>query len=361
MEIKSFLGKPVNEVQKTYEEHHLAITDTNGDGIFDENDRLDYAVQEGDSLFKIANKFDGYKLKDIQDANPQLNGSSLIHPKDSINIPLILDKDKADKTPSVEPPKAENPKTSDNQTKEEVIPAGIKSKKVEDTRVKHILAGETVSSLKSSGYFVVDSNKNGIFDEEEDLHKQITIMLDAGHGRANDTERRDPGAVPPKEIGEHDEAYFTGVARDELRTLLEEKGFKVVNNVRTNKAHIAERQKYKIQRSPDAFISLHCDGNDNETANGETVLYNPASPEDKKFAECVNDELKADSTFKNRALQPRKNLCVLKGDSKETISEILVEMGFVTNKDDYDKLDDETTRKQQLEAIARGVEKYYTK
>ena len=34
-------------------------------------------------------------------------------------------------------------------------------------------------------------------------------------------------------------------------------------------------------------------------------------------------------------------------------------MGFITNRDDYNKMADSDTRKKQLEAIARGVSNYY--
>ncbi|MCR4881677.1 MAG: N-acetylmuramoyl-L-alanine amidase [bacterium] len=296
--------------------------------------------------------------------------------------------------------------TPKKETTQESLFGDIKTKKVTDPRAFKALKGEKTETLKQYGYYVVDKNNNGIYDEGDELHKQITVMLDAGHGSGkhlqqgqkfsipgqkepyvtvkNDTlesiakkhnvdlaklqkanaaakASRDPGAIPPKSIGTHDEAYLTGLARSELREILEQKGFKVIDNVRTDRANLKDRQRVKLNAKPNMFISLHCDSSDKSNASGETVLYNPAASKDKKFAEAVNKELQSDTTIKNRAMQKRENLCVLKGDQNDDIAEILVEMGFLSNKADYDNLNNKESRKKQLDAIAKGVENYSKK
>jgi len=355
VDLKSSFGQKLEGLSDFCKENHLQITDTNGDGIFDINDTVEYSVQNGDSIWGISRKFEGCSYKDLKEANADnFSDMNSIKTDDKVIIPL----QKKEKTQRPEQQaKTEAPKEQKTFAARDF--ESIKTKQVNDQKIQKCLVGENISALQKSGFFVVDKNNNGVFDEGEELHKQVTVMLDAGHGSSNDNERRDPGAVPSKEIGPHDEAYFTGVARDELHKMLEEEGFKVVDNIRTNKAHLADRQKNKLRRSPDVFISLHCDSAENKAAHGETVLYNPASTEDKKLANCVNKELKSDKTFRNRDMQQRKNLCVLNGDKDGKIAEILVEMGFVSNKDNYDKLNDADKRRAQLSSIARGVSTYY--
>ena len=135
----------------------------------------------------------------------------------------------------------------------------------------------------------------------------------------------------------------------------------MVYNVRTDAIpkHRAERRLHKLAAAPDMFISLHCDSA-GPSAEGETVIYNPENSKDKKFAETVNRAMAEDTTFVNRGAKVmEKNLGVLMGDSQGKIAEILIEMGFISNQQDYDKLRNNITRKKQLEAIANGVLNYY--
>lgn len=412
MDIKSLLGKPLSEIQNILKDKNVTIIDTNSNSVFDAADKCQYKVQEGDTLWEIALKLNGKDLNGLRESNPRLKKSDIIQPGEIINIPLILQqaKDKAKTvTPQPQPQQeksvVEKPKTTES------LFGNIKAKKFENSEEQKWIIGENADYLKKYGYFVDDKNKNGVFDEGEDLYKQITVMLDAGHGsgvhleqkqkinlpngktyttKADDTlaliaqaneisinelkelnpnvrYSRDPGAVPPKEIGDNDEASFTGLAVKELREFLENQGFKVIDNVRTDgeKKHRLKRRLHKLRMAPDMFISLHLNSCVNQSAAGEEICYNPASKEDKKFAQVVNEELKKDKTIeKNRGLQKRPentklSVGVLNGDTKGQIAEILVELGFISNKGDYDKLNNESTRKKQLEAVARGVLNYY--
>ncbi len=413
MKIEAFFGQPIKNIQKALEEKNIIINDTNGNSIFDKGDQCQYIVQDKDTLFKLSRLFDGVEVDDIRKNNESLKNTNVIHEGDRINIPFVIEQaNDSNKNEPVQtsPASQQTPQVPEKKPQiPEKKPASespfgnIKTKKIENQNILKGLRGNSVEVLKNGGYYVVDTNNNGIFDDGEELHKQVTIMLDAGHGsgeelesgqkvilpenkqyttKVNDTfERiakvnnidietlkkmnpnlkfsRDSGAIPPKDIGTNDEATITGIARDELRSILEEQGFRVIDNIRTDHANLANRQKGKLRVKPDMFISLHCDSFAVSSANGETVCYNPATEEDKKFAQAVNDALRNDTTFKNRDMQQRPKLCVLKGDSQGRIAEILVEMGFISNKEDYDNLNNSDTRKKQLEAIAQGVLNYY--
>ncbi len=279
----------------------------------------------------------------------------------------------------------------------------MKLKNVTDKKVIELLSGTDIKTLEAGGYKITDTNNDGIFNAGDTLQKQVTVMLDAGHGSGKtigkgtqitipgvgkyttqegdsfesiaakhkvDVEKLkaanpgsttyDPGKVPSKEIGDKSEAYLNGVAREDLRKILEQRGYRVLDNVRTPslKSLRKERRENKMYFKPDVFVSLHCNAGSPST-NGEVVVYNPKSKEDVKFASCLNKALKQDSTFANKSMLKKDDLGVLMGDSKGQIAEALVEMGFITNKQDYDKLNNPATRRQQLEAIADGIDRYY--
>ena len=415
MNIEQFYGQPIQNLQSACNSQKIKtrIIDTNNDGILDKNDVMIYNVQKGDSLYKIGRIFDGRNANVLKKYNKHIADFDKIHEGNIIRIPMSLE----EKTSS---PKTQTSAFTQNTrseipqmqgytriTQNTITFNNIKTKQVQDYGTKKKLVGNDIATLRQKGFFVEDKNNNGIFDENETLHKQVTVMLDAGHGsgehlaprqtmtipgqkgkyitRVDDTFStiatlykvdknalieqnknikfsRDPGAEPKKIKGNIDEATFTGIARNELGQILEQQGFKVLYNVRTDgvASHRAARRINKLAASPDMFISLHCDGSDDITVVGETVIYNPENLQDQKFAQIVNKAMSEDNTFKNRgAKKMSRNLGVLMGDKQGKIAEILVEMGFVTSQQDYDKLANGSTRKKQLEAIAKGVLNYY--
>ena len=427
----SFIGRSISQAREFFASQNLSIIDTNNNGVFDAADKCSYTVQPGDSLWNLQKKFNGCKVKDFLENNPFIKDADRIKPGEVLTIPFcIKNEDNVSDTsqaqspqvqqpqqPSVvtppltqvQPPIADEPKVQQSSTNENPF-GNVKTKKIKDENIIKSCIGKSAEDLKKEGYYFVDTNGNNTFDEGEELHKQIVIMLDAGHGsgihlqpnqtiilpnngkyktvlndtlasiaKANNTTEeelkrlnpnavysRDPGAEPPSEYGNLDEADITGLACSKLHEILESQGFRVVDNIRTDgvQAHRAERRINKLRIAPDMFVSLHMnaspDKNDN-TPHGEEIWYNVGNAEDKKFASAVNSELDADQTIsKNRGLKnANNNLGVLNGDTKGQIAEILVEMAFISNLDDYNKMTDADTRKKQLEAIARGILNYY--
>lgn len=406
IDLSASFGKNLSALNKFCQENNLKITDTNGDGIFDVKDKVEYSVQAGDTMSKIARRYEGCSLKQLTEANQkQYPNANSIKPGDSIMIPLH---EKEQKVPasSTTPAKLQ-PKVKKEDYKFETHDFGnIKTRKIVDKEIQKLLKGQKVDSLKDEKYYVEDKNGNGIFDEGEGLYKQVSVMLDAGHDsrlkgnqkvaipgksayttKENDSwesiakaqgvnaeqlrkanyktvRSKDPGALG--EEGGLNEADITGIARDELAKKLSANGFDVILAERTDRAHLKERQIEKLEKNPDMYISLHCDGSDNKSVNGESVQYNPANSKDESFAKIVNKHLKKDTTIpKNRGAEKRvegKNgLCVLNNDREGRIAESLVEFGFITNADDRSKLINAESRKKITDAVANAcLEQYNT-
>ena len=392
VDLKASFGQNVAGLSDFCKDNHLKITDTNGNGIFDIDDTVEYSVQRNDSLWAISRKFEGCSFNDIKGANKErYPNMDSIRENDSVIIPLK-------KTTEENKPV----KSADKKEEQSFVTrdfGNIKTRTITDEETKKLFQNQTAESLKKKGYYFIDNNKNGKYDEGDELYRQVTVMLDAGHGigkylkpgqkisipgkkdyttKENDTlesiakahgisveqlERTnpnaalgyDPGAESP--FGELNEADLNGIATEELAKKLEAQGFNVVIGERTDKPHIRERVNEKLSESPDMYISIHCNSVKNTPqANGEEVIYR--DNRDLPFAKALNESLKKDSTFKNREIK-QSELIVLNKDKDNKIAEAMVELGFVSNSGDYSKLIDSSTRNNQLQAISDGVVNYY--
>lgn len=174
----------------------------------------------------------------------------------------------------------------------------------------------------------------------------MKILLDPGHGGA------DPGAVnQAAHINEKDLNLDVCLA---LGPLLESSGH-VVLYTRTGDAGISPSARLALIRKwqPDAFISVHCNAANNPQAHGIETIYR--DDYDRNLAICVQSELVAATGMHNRGIkcdgspEYHRNLAVLK--DLETPA-ILVEIGFLSNSGDLQKIHD-TQRIAQ--AIADGV------
>lgn len=386
IDLRASFGSKISEMKDLCKDNHLTIVDTNKDGIFDKNDKVQYGVQAGDYLGKIARKFKDCSLSQLKEVNKDnCPNPDKIKEGDKITIPLVEKKAET----------SAKPKKRKEEYKFETRDFGnIKTRHVIDKNIQSLLKGEKVETLKNGKFYVDDKNGNGIFDEGEGLYKQVSVMLDAGHDsrlrgnqkinipnkgvyttKENDTyesiaqafgvsaediktanssaRAKDPGALGGD--GKLNEADITGIARDELADKLRADGFDVIMAKRTDRAHLKERQEEKLDKQPDMYVSLHCNSAAGD-AKGEEVCYR--EDEDKAFATTIKDALAKDDTFatrKNPLLSGK--FMVLGGDKDNRTAECLVEMGFMSG--DYAKLTDATTRGQQLDAIADGIKNHY--
>lgn len=113
-----------------------------------------------------------------------------------------------------------------------------------------------------------------------------------------------------------------------------------------NRADIANKAKANI------FISIHINSFKDSKANGLETLYYPNSVEGMKLASIIQDKLKLVG-FTDRGIKPRGDLVVL---NQTNMVAVLVEVGFISNKNDMDILDNKEDEIVKL--IAEGILEY---
>ena len=168
------------------------------------------------------------------------------------------------------------------------------------------------------------------------------VVIDPGHGGY------DPGA--------------TGVFLEEkdlnldvafrLRDLLENLGYMTILTRETDLyVSLSERTNLSRNSGADLFVSVHTNGSTNSSAKGIETYYAPQSSEGKKLAESVQKALIVHTQAADRSAKDA-GFWVLVNNIPRAI---LVEIGFVTNPSEEQKLNDENYRQKIAEGICSGI------
>lgn len=180
-----------------------------------------------------------------------------------------------------------------------------------------------------------------------------TIVVDPGHGGS------DSGAV-----GYVMEKNVTFAVSTKMQKILEASGAKVIMT-RTadvdvygpNASASQELQARCNYCTPqtDLFVCIHANANDNESAHGTETYYCAGSWLGELLATNIQVELIKASGFRDRGIKTA-NFYVLK---HTPVPANLVELGFVTNPGDGEKLGDDEFQNNLAMAVCRGIGNYF--
>lgn len=215
-----------------------------------------------------------------------------------------------------------------------------------------------------------DTGDNEDGDEEEPfvLNPDMTVVIDAGHGG------KDPGALGRDDEGniiydEDDVEQEDPLIKEKDINLavakrvyeyLKDEGVDAVM-VRSTDEFVELKDIADKANKKDAvlFISIHCNSVDGiSTAEGVEVLYFDKESDEKynmhskEFADNVLDEIVNSVDTVDRGLKERPGLAVLKWTEMPAV---LVELGFITNSADQERLLSVAWQKDVAKAIGDGV------
>ncbi|MGI6553359.1 MAG: N-acetylmuramoyl-L-alanine amidase family protein [Bacillota bacterium] len=181
------------------------------------------------------------------------------------------------------------------------------------------------------------------------------IVLDAGHG----------GVDPGTHYGELKEKDIVLDVVLRMRDYLEGQGLRVDLTRDSDVDLGGELKKGRHQRDLEArlqlikrgrlAVSIHCNSSTDKKQKGAVVFYQKDLAEGKKLAEAVLQEVGQFQFLNHSFPVARQNLFLLR---RAGIPAVLVEMGFLSNPEDREKLQDENFRQQMAEAVSRGIIRY---
>ncbi len=183
--------------------------------------------------------------------------------------------------------------------------------------------------------------------------KDVLIVIDAGHGG------KDPGAKAVD--GSYEKTYNLDVA-NRLDKKLKELGFNTLMT-RTEDVYttLQERTDAANWNYADFFICVHFNAYMNKTQGIETLYY-PNSPTEvynvnnKDIASIYQEEIIKALKRPSRGVIARPDLFVL---NKTKMPAMLLELGFLTNKEELSFIKKEEYRENAANAMAISLVRYY--
>ena len=214
----------------------------------------------------------------------------------------------------------------------------------------------TMSVMLLLGFFLLSQEAASAVSQEETAKK---IVIDAGHGG------RDPGMVGTE--GVEEKGINLAIAQ-KLENLLEENGFEVImtrdsdeglyeEDAQNKKAQDMQRRCEIIKEAePLLTVSIHQNSYSDPSVKGPQVFYYQHSAEGEKLASFIqnsmNEGLEAESPKEAKANDSYYLLLHV----KEPI--VIVECGFLSNREEAEKLDDEEYQDRMAWTIHMGIMEY---
>ncbi|MBM7570257.1 N-acetylmuramoyl-L-alanine amidase [Aquibacillus albus] len=179
--------------------------------------------------------------------------------------------------------------------------------------------------------------------------ENLRIVIDAGHGDG------DPGAV----YGDVQEKEIVFDVSNRVGKKLEELGA-VPKLTRTTDEFLElyERVKYTEENFGDIFISIHANAASSDAYGTETYYYKDKESNEKEsyiLAEKIQEQMVALTKMKNRGVK-HGNFHVIR---ETEVPAVLLELGFITNDEDREKLMTDEYRELFAKAITQGIINYY--
>ena len=186
------------------------------------------------------------------------------------------------------------------------------------------------------------------------------IVIDPGHGG------NDAGAIGPTGVMEKSVTLKVAL---ELRRLLESEGAQVILTRETDKTvsikgaqasdieELGARVDVANRIKADIFISIHADSFTRPEARGTTGYYysKSTSGRGQKLADAIRRNLVEQLGTPSRGTQPCNFYVVKHTDMPAT----LIELGFISNKDEEKLLDSAEGVKKAAQGILDGIEDYF--
>ena len=186
------------------------------------------------------------------------------------------------------------------------------------------------------------------------------IVIDPGHGG------NDAGAIGPTGVMEKSVTLKVAL---ELRKLLEAEGATVIMTRETDTTvsykgakasdieELGARCEVANRAGADIFISIHADSFTRPEARGTTGYYYGKSTTGRgqRLADCIRRNLVEQLGTPSRGTQPCNFYVVRHTDMPAT----LIELGFISNKDEEKLLDSKEGVQKAAQGILDGIEDYF--
>lgn len=196
---------------------------------------------------------------------------------------------------------------------------------------------------------------------KKDTTKRQTVIIDAGHGGF------DGGATAPDGTTEKDINLAVSLKLKKILTLY---GYDVImlrdtdtalntegDTTRSKKRSDIMNRYAVMEANPDSiYLCIHQNNFSASYCHGAQMFYCKSTDGSKELAECIQTSLKAVQPDNDRVIKPCTDDVYLIYNAKTTA--LLVECGFLSNRDDLLNLKNEEYQMKLAFAISSGLNNY---
>ncbi|BFK25204.1 N-acetylmuramoyl-L-alanine amidase [Blautia producta] len=205
------------------------------------------------------------------------------------------------------------------------------------------------------------------------------VAVDPGHqGPGADTggtEPLGPGSEEMKDkFASGTQGVYTGVPEYELtlnismqlQAELKSRGYEVIMTREDNDTAVSnvERAQIAAENGAEILVRIHADGSEDNSANGAmTMIPSAENPyvgqlhqESSRLGEEIINAYCQATGIKNNGVRLYDNMT---GINWSTVPVTILEMGFMTNQNDDQKMQDPDMQKNMVQGIADGIDAYF--
>jgi N-acetylmuramoyl-L-alanine amidase len=222
--------------------------------------------------------------------------------------------------------------------------------------------GDLVNVYEINGYWtkIMYKNETGYVHKsylklknvQGNILKDRIIVVDAGHGG------HDPGAIG---AGTNEKTIVLSVAQ-KLKENLESAGAKVILTRKDDTfKSLEERVEIAKNNYAELFVSIHVNSATSNQASGTENYYNtttnPNGYESYLLAKEIQSQIVKNAGMNDRGVKDRKFYVI----RYNNVPSVLVELGFISNKNDASKLKSNEFQEIFAQSIYNGIVEYYKK